>query len=63
MRMHIMTDISDRVEQLKKDFLNPDTPDDKKAKIIDIGGTITITSLIAPLAASTVKMKNVKTKM
>ena len=30
-----MTDIYDRVERLKKDFLNPNTPDEKKSKILD----------------------------
>ena len=35
MRTHSMTDISDRVERLKQDFLNPDTPNEKKAKIIE----------------------------
>ena len=30
-----MTDISDRVERLKQDFLNPDTPEDKKEEIIE----------------------------
>ena len=32
MRTHSMTDISDRVARLKQDFLNPDTPNEKKAK-------------------------------
>ena len=35
MRTHSMTDISDRVERLKQDFLNPDTPDERKMKIIE----------------------------
>ena len=35
MRTHSMTDISDRVERLKQDFLNPATPNEKKAKIIE----------------------------
>ena len=35
MRTHNMTDISDRVERLKQDFLNPATPNEKKAKIIE----------------------------
>ena len=30
-----MTDIYDRVERLKKDFLNPNTPEEKKTKILD----------------------------
>jgi len=30
-----MTDIYDRVESLKKDFLNPNTPEEKKTKILD----------------------------
>jgi len=30
-----MTDIYDRVERLKKDFLNPDTPEEKRTKILD----------------------------
>ena len=35
MRTHSMTDISDRVERLKQDFLNPTTSDDRKMKIIE----------------------------
>jgi len=35
MRTHSMTDISDRVERLKQDFLNPATPNERKAKIIE----------------------------
>ena len=35
MRTHSMTDISDRVERLKQDFLNPNTSDDRKMKIIE----------------------------
>ena len=30
-----MTDIYDRVEILKKEILSPDTPDERKAKILD----------------------------
>ena len=30
-----MTDIYDRVERLKKDFLNPDSPEEKRTKILD----------------------------
>ena len=30
-----MTDISDRIERLKKEFQNPDTPEDKKEEIIE----------------------------
>jgi len=30
-----MTDIYDRVESLKKEFLSPDTPEEKKIKILD----------------------------
>ena len=35
MRTHSMTDISDRIERLKKEFQNPDTPEDKKEEIIE----------------------------
>ena len=34
-RTHSMTDISDRVERLKQDFLNPATPNKRKTKIIE----------------------------
>ena len=30
-----MTDINARIEKLKKDFLNPDTSDERKTKIIE----------------------------
>ena len=30
-----MTDISDRIERLKEEFQNPDTPEDKKEEIIE----------------------------
>ena len=30
-----MTDISDRIERLKKEFQNPDTPEDKREEIIE----------------------------
>ena len=35
MRTHSMTDISDRVERLKQNYLNPNTSDDRKMKIIE----------------------------
>ena len=35
MRTHSMTDISDRIERLKKEFQNPDIPEDKKEEIIE----------------------------
>ena len=35
MRTHSMTDISDRIERLKKEFQNPNTPEDKKEEIIE----------------------------
>ena len=35
MRTHSMTDISDRIERLKEEFQNPDTPEDKKEEIIE----------------------------
>ena len=34
-RKESKTDIYDRVESLKKDFLNPNTPEEKKTKILD----------------------------
>ena len=35
MRTHSMTDISDRIAILKKEFHSPDTTDEKKTQIIE----------------------------